>query len=350
MTALAMAERADRTADDFLAAIVVGIEVSVRIGMTMRPAHFDAGFHPTGTLNCFGTAAAAGRLLNLDGEKMLAALGLAAEQASGLTEYRRQGPIEMSALHGARAAMSGVFAAELAAAGMPAAPMPLEGPRGVLHVMSPQRDLAPLVDDLGGRFAIMATELKPYPGNRIAHGSTGAVVRLAREDPRFRVGNVRAIVLRMSRDSVKDCDRPRITTLLDAQYSAQYQAAVALMRGIVTLDDFEPGRWDVPDVRALRERIRVEHAPEFDARYPDQDSSEVVAELDDGTILRRRLDAPPGGPDNPMTPQEIRDKFESLAGRALPPSQVRELAQRIEGLGSTTRMRELAPLLAAKRS
>jgi 2-methylcitrate dehydratase PrpD len=103
-------------------------------------------------------------------------------------------------------------------------------------------------------------------------------------------------------------------------------------------------------VRALRERIRVEHAPEFDARYPDQDSSEVVAELDDGTILRRRLDAPPGGPDNPMTPQEIRDKFESLAGRALPPSQVGELAQRIEALGGTTKMRALAPLLEAKRA
>src|SRR4029079_10087612 len=146
--------------------------------------------------------------------------------------------------HGARAAMSGVLAAELAVAGMPGPPMPLECVRGVLQVMSPSRDLAPLVDGLGAGYAILATELKPYPGNRIAHGSTGAVVRLAREDRRFRADNVRSIVLRMSRDSVKDCDRPAIATLLDAQYSAQYQAAVALMRGIVTLDDFEPGRWD----------------------------------------------------------------------------------------------------------
>lgn len=100
MASLAVAEREDRSGDDFLAAVVVGNEVAVRIGMTMRPAHFDAGYHPTGTLNCFGTAAAAARLMRLDSARTQAAFGLAMEQAAGLTEYRRRGPIEMSAFHG----------------------------------------------------------------------------------------------------------------------------------------------------------------------------------------------------------------------------------------------------------
>jgi 2-methylcitrate dehydratase PrpD len=321
----------------------------VRIGMTMRPSHFDAGFHPTGTLNCFGAAAAAGRLMGLDAPRMLAALGLAAEQAAGLTEYRRCGPLERSAFHGARAAMSGILAADLARAGMPAPPTPLEGPNGLLRAMSPRRDPAPLLSGLGTRFSISATEVKPYPGNRIAHSSIGAAVRLRNDDARFRADNVRSVVVRMARDAVRDCDRPSIASQLEAQYSVQYHVALVLARGIVAVDDFEGDRWNDPTIRDLRARIRVEHAPELDARYPDVDSSEIVAELRDGSVLRRRLDAPPGSPDNPLTEQEMRDKFEGLAARALPQDRVREVASFVAKMGSTTKMRALGALLAAPR-
>jgi 2-methylcitrate dehydratase PrpD len=346
MSALAVAEREDRSAHEFLASIVIGIDVAVRIGMTMRPSHFDAGFHPTGTLNCFGAAAAAGRLMRLDASRMLAAFGLAAEQAAGLTEYRRCGPIEMSALHGARAAMSGILAADLAKAGMPAPPTPLEGPHGLLQAMSPRRDLAPLLEGLGERFAITATEFKPYPCNRIAHSAIGAAVRLRRDDARFRAPNVRAVTVRMARDAVKDCDRPSIATPLEALYGVQYHVALVLARGRIEVADFDEGRWNEPAVADMRSRIRVEHAPELDARYPDVDSSEVVAELLDGTVLRRRLDAPPGSPDNPMTKNEIRDKLDALAARALPRAQADELADLVATMDKTTNMRSLARLLA----
>jgi 2-methylcitrate dehydratase PrpD len=349
MAALAVAQREDRDAAEFLAAVVMGVEVAVRIGMTMRPSHFDAGFHPTGTLNCFGTAAAAGRLMRFDAARMHAAFGLAAEQAAGLTEYRRRGPIEMSALHGARAAMSGILAADLANAGMPAPPTPLEGPHGLLHTMSPRRDLSPLLRDLGKRFAIEATELKPYPCNRIAHSAVGAAMRLRHDDFRFRPDNVRTVVVRMAADAVKDCDRPSIESQLEALYGAQYHVALVLMRGAIDVADFDDGRWNEPAVRALRSRVRVEHAPELDERYPDVDSSEIVAELVDGTVLRRRLDAPPGSPDNPMTANEIREKFDGLAGRAIPRAQSGELARFIATMDATTRMRALGPLLAANR-
>ena len=193
MTALAISEREDRNA--------TGLPGRRRRRHRRRGAHRhdDAAVALRRGLSSHGHA----QLLRprprqpegsmgLSESHMLAALGLAAEQASGFTEYRRVGPIEMSALHGARAAMSGVLAADLARAGMPAPPTPLEGPHGFLHTMSPRRDLAPLLDDLGGRFAIVATELKPYPCNRIAHGAIGAAVRLRHDDPRFRAGNVRS--------------------------------------------------------------------------------------------------------------------------------------------------------------
>ena len=349
MAALAVAEREDRNAQEFLAAVAVGVDVSVRIGMTMRPAHFDAGFHPTGTLNCFGAAAAAGRLVRLPAARMQAAFGLAAEQAAGLTEYRRRGPLEMTAFHGALASSSGVRAADLAAAGMPAPPAPLEGPNGLLHAMSPRRDLSPLLEGLGSTFAIGATEYKPFPGNRIAHSAIGAAVRLRREDPRFRAENVRTVIVRMARDALRDCDRPEIRSVLEAQYSVQYLVALVLAHGNVTVSDFECERWNDPPLRDLRARIRAEHDPALDARYPDVDTSEIVAQLADGSVLRRRLDAPPGSPDNPMTAQEIRDKFEGLAVRTLTPSQTGALADFIATMDSTTRMRALGPLLAPAR-
>ncbi len=349
MAALAVAEREDRNAQELLAAVAIGVDVSVRIGMTMRPSHFDAGFHPTGTLNCFGAAAAAGRLAGLDPRRMQAAFGLAAEQAAGLTEYRRRGPLEMTAFHGANAAASGIRAADLASRGMPAPPAPLEGPNGLLHAMSPRRDPAPLLEGLGSTFFIGATECKPFPGNRIAHSAIGAAVRLRRDDPRFRADNVRSVIVRMARDAIRDCDRPTIASQLEAQYSVQYLVALVLANGNVTVSDFEGEPWNAPPLRDLRARIRAEHAPELDARYPDVDSSEIVAELADGSVARRRLDAPPGSPDNPMTAQEIRDKFAGLAVRTLTPAQTGALADFIATMDSTTRIRALAPLLAPTR-
>jgi 2-methylcitrate dehydratase PrpD len=286
--------------------------------------------------------------MRLDASRMLAALGLAAEQAAGLTEYRRCGPLEMSPFHGARAAMSGILAADLAAAGMPAPPTPLEGPNGFLHAMSPRRDMTPLLADLGTRFWIEATEVKPFPGNRIAHSAIGAAERLRRDDPRFRAGNVRSVVVRMAADALRDCDRPSISSTLEAQYGVQYHVALVLARGVVAVDDFESERWNEPAIRELRARIRVEHAPELDARYPDIDSSEIVAQLVDGTMLRRRLDAPPGSPDNPMTRDEMREKFDALAARALPRTQADELADFIATMNAATRMRSLGPLLATR--
>jgi 2-methylcitrate dehydratase PrpD len=161
---------------------------------------------------------------------------------------------------------------------------------------------------------------------------------------------VRSVVVRMARDAVKDCDRPSITTPLEALYGVQYHVALILLRGAIEVGDFDDGRWDDPAARDLRSRIRVEHAPELDARYPDVDSSEIVAELTDGAVLRRRLDAPPGSPDNPMTPNEIREKFEGLAARALSRAQVDGLARFIASLPPTTCWRALGPLLAAPRA
>ena len=110
------------------------------------------------------------------------------------------------------------------------------------------------------------------------------------------------------------------------------------MRGVIEVSDFDDERWNEPAVRELRTRIRVEHAPELDARYPDVDSSEIVAESNDGTVLRRRLDAPPGGPDNPMTPnRNPRTSSNGLAARALP--DVRVLQLRRASRRSTARQR-----------
>src|SRR6516225_1386602 len=124
---------------DFLNAFVLGFEAESRIGNAVYPAHYDAGWHITGTAGVFGAAAAIGKLLNLSEKQMIWALGLAATQAAGLREMF--GSMAKS-LHPGRAAQNGYESALLAQAGFTAGPHSLEGPRGFAAVTSRTYDLS----------------------------------------------------------------------------------------------------------------------------------------------------------------------------------------------------------------
>jgi 2-methylcitrate dehydratase PrpD len=346
MTALAMAERQDSPGDRLIGAIVAGYELAVRTGAAVAPFHDRAGYHPTGTATCFGTAAAAAYLLGLDATQTLAALGLAGEQAGGFREYQVDGGLALSAFHAAKAAHSGILSALLASRGFPSPRDPLEGPHGFLRVMSPRYDPRALEEGLGEQYRIMTTALKPYPACRLVHGAVGATLRLIRTKPDFRVDDLRLLTIRTFRDALNHVDRPDFSTLLDAQFSIQFNVAVALQRGTVGLEDFEPDRLTDPATVALAQRIHVEHSPEIESDYPRLLPYEAVAELASGEVLRFRLDWPPGSPENPLSESEFWGKFESMASRALPDDRIRRIRDWVESLNRDSDPRSLGSLLA----
>ncbi|HSC70749.1 MAG TPA: MmgE/PrpD family protein, partial [Candidatus Methylomirabilis sp.] len=161
--ALAVAEAAGSSGRELLAAVVLGYDVAVRVARAAGASHY-AHWHSTGTCDTFGAAASAGRLLRLDAERLLMALGLAGTQAAGLWESINASAVSAKHLHSGKAAFNGILSVLLARQGMRGSPTILEGPKGFLAAASraTDQDRASLTQDLGSPFLILGSFFKKY--------------------------------------------------------------------------------------------------------------------------------------------------------------------------------------------
>jgi 2-methylcitrate dehydratase PrpD len=163
---LGLSERGTIGGSRAITAFVAGFETEVRIALAAGPAHYEAGWHVTGTVGHFGAAAAAAQVLGLRPEQTASALGAAGTQAAGLKGvYGSMG----KALHPGKAAMDGLLSALLAARGFDASSSILETKHGFLSVLSsdPDPDLA--IDGLGESWTLLEDGFKPYACGSLTH-------------------------------------------------------------------------------------------------------------------------------------------------------------------------------------
>ena len=172
---LALAEYRPVSGADFLNALVLGAEVECRIGNAVYPAHYDVGWHITGTVGPFGAAAAVGKLLHLSEQQMVWALGLAATQPVGLREMF--GTMTKS-FHPGRAAQNGFTAALLASKNFTSSNAGLEAPRGWASVLSTARNYAAITENLGGHYEISENSYKPFPCGVVIHPAIDGCIQL----------------------------------------------------------------------------------------------------------------------------------------------------------------------------
>jgi 2-methylcitrate dehydratase PrpD len=172
---LALAERHPVTGVDFLHAFILGVEVECRIGKAVYPAHYDAGYHITGTAGIFGAAAAAGKLLDLNEQQMIWALGTAATQAAGLREMFGS---MCKSLHVGRAAQNGLEAALLAARNFTSSDRGIEAARGFAYVLSPARNFAAISEGLGTNYEILENTFKPFACGIVIHPVIDGCIQL----------------------------------------------------------------------------------------------------------------------------------------------------------------------------
>ena len=175
---LALAEHRPISGRDFLTSLVVGIEAECRIGNAVYPAHYDRGWHITGTAGVFGAAAACGRSLGLNEQQMVWALGLAATQPVGLREMF--GTMTKS-FHPGRAAQNGLTAALLASRGFTSTELALEGKSGWTNVLSTSRDFEKITGNLGRTFEISLNTYKPFACGIVIHPTIDACIQLRNE-------------------------------------------------------------------------------------------------------------------------------------------------------------------------
>lgn len=337
--ALAVAERDSLSGRDLLVAIAAGCETTTRVGMGLDyPAFRARGFHGPGVIGPFGAAAAVGRLIGFDTETMAAAFGLAGSQSAGT--YAAWGTPTVK-FHQCRGALSGLVAALLAQQRFVATRQFLSAADGGLyHSYSNGGRPEAVTDGLGQRWELEQIALRLWPSATTIQGLITAMFDLVEKHG---VGSDRVKKLRVSLGKTAfdmHGGFSRYTGKFEALLSTHYAAAVVLHDRQLSLAQFEPARYNDPElVRFAAEQVEVRCDPSLEGVQ-----ALVEAEVAGGSTIAVRCDSPRGAPENPLTRAQIEDKFRTYARPRLPESRVEEVigaVSRLEELGSTRRLMDL---------
>jgi 2-methylcitrate dehydratase PrpD len=305
----AMAEIRPMTGTELLQAFLVGVEVECRIGKSISPGHYRRGWHITSTCGIFGSAAAVARILGLDAERTLWALGNASAQSAGLVETL--GTMAKSISVGS-SARGGILAALLAEIGLTGPAEPLAGPRGFCSVFSDAPQLEAITERLGETWEILANTHKPYPCGVVLNPVIDACFALG-SDPVFSLSSVKAVRVEGHPLLLERADRPSVRTGREAQVSAQHSVAVVLINGAAGVAQYDDAAVNDPEVLALRDKVQMVEAPGIPV-----EAAKVTVTLHDGATLSRFVENGRGTPERPLTDAEIETKVRDLAGYGCP--------------------------------
>lgn len=338
--ALAIAEREHKTGTEFLTAVIVGYDVCLRIGEAVSPSHYKK-FHATGTCGTFGAAAASSYLLGLDSEQVTYALGNAGTQAAALWQYLKDGDMSKS-LHPGKAAMEGVLAALLAREGFTGAREIIEGERGFAATMAEEFRSEIVTDKLGDHYKILENGFKIHACCRHTHSAIDIAIQLATEhdlNPR-NIAQITVYTNPMTIQVTGDYDPPSI---YKAKFSMAFVVGVALAYRQAGLDEFLPQRLHDPIVQGLMKKTRLVADPEYAASFPEKWSARIELKTLDGRSYSGQTDFPKGDSDNPVSDEEIREKFSQMVSPLLPPEQVSYLITATDQLQDLTDISEFLP-------
>ena len=335
---LAVAEECGTSGKDALAAFVLGAETACRVAMSVHPWHYDMGWHITGTAGVFGAAAGAGRVLGLDAGETNMAIGIAGTFAAGVREVFGS---HAKAMHPAKAASNGVQSARLAAQGFTGADDILGGRRGFWEVLSPNgHDEAALLSGIGERWELGNNGLKPYANGVVSHPIQDAVITLrnehgiAPEDVASINAEVNPLVLELM-------NRAEPRRGLEGKFSFQHCAAAALVDGAGHDAQFSDARVADPVISAVR--LKVSATIDEAMR---EDEVRLSITLTSGQVHSIYVEHATGSPENPMTDSALESKYRSLAGEALPASQVEELLGAVWEMDSAPNVEQVVRLMA----
>ena len=309
--------------EELATAVVAGYEIAARIAMAFGiKAHRKPGWHSTATAGIFGAAAACGKLLGLDEEKMVSALGLAGAQSFGTWAFLADGA-SCKVLNPARASQSGCEAAFLAKAGMTGPEHVLTSEDGGLfHMMSSAPVPEYAVADLGTVWEITRMDNKPYPCCRSTHCGIDAALAL-REEFGLRAEQIASATVDTYLIGLQQCGWSEASKEPhngpQARFSTPYCVARAFLDGRVGLQSFTDEAINAPEAQALLKRVEIREAERFTEAYPGKWGCLLTAHTVDGKTYTREIPSASGSIDNPLTPAQARAKsaglMESVIGR-----------------------------------
>jgi len=321
--ALAIAESTPEiSAESFLAAVVAGFEAAARIAMAVQPKEqYALGFHPTQTCGVFGAAITAAKLLGLTEEQTLAAVGITGSMAAGSMEFLAEGAWTKR-IHPGLAAQNGIQAAMLAAEGFTGPRRILEGRDGFLHAYSRQPVPERLTAGLGVSYEILNTSAKPHACCRYMQGPIDAILDIVRENGLAEpdIAKIEIAILEAGWNIVCEprAQKYNPESVVDAQFSMPFGAAVAVLHSAAGLDQFTLEQVGSPSVAKVMGKVTLVKDTSIEQTFPKEWPARVTIQRWDGQTHEKFVRYPKGDPENPLSWSEMADKFRALAGHVLP--------------------------------
>ena len=349
--AFALCELGNRSGKDLMLAFHVGVEVENRIGEAMSPRHNEDGFHTTGTCGSFGSAAAAAKLLGFNASQTARTLGIAASEASGL---RDNFGTMTKPFHAGHAAENGVVAAGLVQVGWTAAEDILEAPLGFFQAGGGTYDPSLLANKLGKPWMFVSPGdlIKRFPCGTIQQAFMDETLRLMKEN-NITAAGVEKVEIGGNRSNNATLFHHRPTTGLEGKFSMEYAVTIILLQGKAGLADFTDAVVQRPDVQDLLHRTNFVVDPDFNKAEGRGDNLQTVLVepgiiriyMKDGRVIKGITGPSKGSPQNPMTYEEVADKFRGNAEFAKLPGQKAEFI--INQVKSLENLSDISKLTAA---
>ncbi len=333
---LALSEMQPVSGKDFLNALVLGVETECRIGNSVYPNHYDVGWHITGTAGVFGSAAAVGKLLKLNEQQMVWALGLAASQPVGLRESF--GSMNKSFNPG-RAAADGIFAALLASKNFTSSDEMIEAKRGWANTVSTKQDYNEILGDLGKRYEAALNTYKPFACGIVMHPAIDAAIQLRNEN-KLTADQIDHVDLKVHPLVLELTGKKTPHAGLEGKFSIFHAVAVALVEGAGGEKQFSDRAVNDPTIVALRGKVNPVITPGI---KPEQVDMTVV--LKDGRQLHRYIEHAVGSVEVPMTDQQLEVKFTDLADGILQAATIRRVMDacwNVEGLSDAAEIARMS--------
>ncbi|MFP4698571.1 MAG: MmgE/PrpD family protein [Eubacteriales bacterium] len=297
--------------EDFFKAIIVGYEVAVRIARTIQPSHKELGYHATGTCGTIGAAIAVAVALNYTKAEIKEAFSVAVTGAQGVLKVQED-ESELKPLNAGRAALNALLATFVARAGFKGPNNVLSGDRGFLSMVAAKHNTEYLVEKQGEKPFIEKAYMKPYAACRHSHSAIDAAIKLKLKH-NIDIKRIRSIQVSTYRWAVRGHDHKNIQGVASAKMSIPYSVALALKLGKVGIQEYMPSYLEDTSISSLTKKVDVFVDDKLTDLAPQKRAAIVKIITNEHRIYEARVDYPKGEPENPMTKEELENKFISLA-------------------------------------
>ncbi|MFQ5706143.1 MAG: MmgE/PrpD family protein [bacterium] len=344
--AFAVGEKAGKSAREVITAIVLAYEFECRLCEFAVPGIRERKWHHA-SLTQFVSPIVAGYLLDLNEDQLVNAIGISGSHNLTLGAVTAGKLTKMKNTVDPLAAQSGVMAALMAEKGYTGTEQIFEGKEGFMQTLGPGWDEAKLVAGLGDRFKILDCSMKAFPTEALTHSHISATLKVVSENDiqPEEIKQVTVTTIARAVDILFDPEKYRPTSRETADHSLPYCIAAAIVDRKVTTEQFEEKRIHDPKIQNVLPKIKGEASEAFEKMFPQKQPSRVTIATRDGRTFSCEVDYPKGDPREPMTEEDLDNKFQSLTSNLISRERQRQIKEAIWELESFAEMGQFMQLL-----